>query len=103
MTESTSTRNAATNAVDASTTDATASSAAQRLWRQAQRVLASNGPCPSPCVSVYRMSPERGLCEGCWRDLDELRAWGQASDGVKREVWQRIQTRLRSAYPQVCV
>ena len=46
------------------------------------------------------MSAQTKLCEGCFRDIDELRAWGQASDDYKREVWRRIQTRLRLAFPQ---
>ena len=79
----------------------TCSSTAQTLWRQAQRVLASDAPCPSPCMSVCRMSAETKLCEGCLRDIDELRAWGQAADTYKRDVWRRIQTRLRNLYPQV--
>ena len=74
----------------------------QSLWRQSQRVLASDSqaPCPSPCISVCRMSPQRGLCEGCWRDIEELRAWGKATTEFKREVWQRIQTRLRQAHSE---
>jgi len=81
--------------------DSSPLSTAQSLWRQAQRVLASDAPCPSPCMSVCRMSAETQLCEGCLRDIHELRAWGQATDEYKRGVWQRIQGRLRSAYPRV--
>lgn len=73
------------------------SSTPQTLWRQAERVLASDGPCPSPCVSVCRMSAQTQLCEGCWRDIEELRAWGKSDDDYKREVWGRIQERLRHA------
>ena len=76
-------------------------SAAKMLWQKAKRVLASDAPCPSPCISVCRMSAVSGLCEGCWRDLPELRAWGHASDSDKRVVWQRIQERVRNAYPQL--
>ena len=83
-----------------SESDSTCSTTAHTLWRQAQRVLASDVPCPSPCVSVCRMSAETKLCEGCLRDIDELRAWGKADDDYKREVWGRIQDRLRSAHPQ---
>jgi predicted Fe-S protein YdhL (DUF1289 family) len=74
--------------------------AARALWRQSQRALSSKAACPSPCISVCRMSPHTQLCEGCWRNLDELRVWGQATDAFKREVWQRIQQRLRRAFPQ---
>lgn len=78
----------------------TVPSAVRSLWRQSQRVMTSQATCPSPCISVCRMSPQTQLCEGCWRDLDELRVWGQATDAFKREVWQRIQQRLQRAFPQ---
>ena len=31
---------------------------------------------PSPCISVCRMDAVSGLCEGCFRTLDEIAAWG---------------------------
>jgi predicted Fe-S protein YdhL (DUF1289 family) len=83
-----------------SESDAQVPQPVRALWRQSQRVLASNMTCPSPCISVCRMSAQTQLCEGCWRDLEELRVWGQASDTFKREVWQRIQQRLKHAFPQ---
>jgi len=35
-----------------------------------------------------------GLCQGCWRTLDEIASWGQLHDGQRRLVWQRIAQRL---------
>jgi len=55
------------------------------------RVLAS--PVPSPCTSVCRMNPDSGLCEGCWRTIDEIVQWGQLSDADKRAVWREIERR----------
>jgi len=52
---------------------------------------------PSPCVGVCRMSPTSGLCEGCWRNLDELRAWGGADDATKRAIWAQVEQRQRAA------
>jgi len=52
---------------------------------------------PSPCVGVCRMSPTSGLCEGCWRDLDELRAWGGSDDATKRAIWALVEQRQRDA------
>lgn len=51
-------------------------------------------PVPSPCVSVCRMDPQSGLCLGCWRDIDEIIAWGRLDEDGKREVWQSISERL---------
>jgi uncharacterized protein len=48
---------------------------------------------PSPCINVCRMHPASGLCEGCWRTLDEIAAWGVSSDDAKRAVWVLIEQR----------
>ena len=33
-----------------------------------------------PCVGICRMSEDSGLCQGCWRTRDELRAWKASDD-----------------------
>ena len=63
---------------------------AMRDW--SAQLLAQPGPMPSPCVSVCQMAD--GLCQGCWRTLDEIASWGQLHDGQRRLVWQRIAQRL---------
>lgn len=50
----------------------------------------SPGPVPSPCLQVCVMDPADGQCKGCQRNIDEIIAWGTASDAYKRKVWQRI-------------
>lgn len=52
---------------------------------------------PSPCVNVCRMSVVSGWCEGCWRSLEEIRAWGGSSDTAKRAVWAQVEARQRAA------
>ena len=37
-------------------------------------------PVPSPCISLCEMAPDTGLCRGCLRTIDEIVAWGTASD-----------------------
>ncbi|HRO82745.1 MAG TPA: DUF1289 domain-containing protein, partial [Alicycliphilus denitrificans] len=49
--------------------------------------LKSAEPVPSPCVSVCRMAPDRSHCEGCFRTLDDIRAWSQAGNGERRAIW----------------
>ena len=44
----------------------------------------------SPCVKVCQMDPQRGLCLGCGRTLDEIARWAQMSD----EERERIMTEL---------
>ena len=53
---------------------------------------ASATPVPSPCISLCEMAPN-GLCKGCLRTIDEIVAWGTASDDVKRAVWEHIRAR----------
>ncbi|MDP3191300.1 MAG: DUF1289 domain-containing protein [Hydrogenophaga sp.] len=36
-----------------------------------------------------------GLCQGCFRTLDEIGQWGNADDAFKRVVWTRIEARLK--------
>ncbi|MFC5500326.1 DUF1289 domain-containing protein [Caenimonas terrae] len=64
---------------------------AQRA-REALR-LGESEPLPSPCVSVCRMDPASGLCEGCLRTLDEIAAWGMLDRRSKLAVWALIERR----------
>lgn len=48
---------------------------------------------PSPCISICRMDARTGWCEGCFRTLDEIVAWGRASDADKLQIWQHIEAR----------
>ena len=67
-------------------------SAAQLLLEKA-RTLPAQGPVPSPCISVCRMSAATGLCEGCFRTLEEIAAWGGLDERRRRIVWQQLQQR----------
>ncbi|MBU3739939.1 MAG: DUF1289 domain-containing protein [Rhodoferax sp.] len=70
-----------------------------RLADRARQVLGGGGDAPSPCISVCRMDRDSGLCEGCWRTLEEICAWGGLDDAGRRTVWQRIERRLTAAQP----
>lgn len=50
-------------------------------------------PVPSPCISLCEMVPSTGLCRGCMRTLEEIVAWGAATDDYKRAVWSEIRRR----------
>lgn len=71
---------------------------ALRLLKQAERVLQSDDdePISSPCISVCRMSEKTGLCEGCFRTLDEITGWGHRASKDKRDVWQLIAQRVQA-------
>ncbi len=48
---------------------------------------------PSPCGSVCRMNESTGLCEGCYRTIEEIVQWSSADDVGKRAIWTRIKQR----------
>jgi predicted Fe-S protein YdhL (DUF1289 family) len=53
------------------------------------------GALPSPCISICRMDPVSGLCEGCLRTIDEIMQWGVAGEEMKRAIWIEIKRRHR--------
>ena len=55
----------------------------------------------SPCVSLCRMDARTGWCEGCWRTLDEIAAWGAAEDAERLAILGRVQAR-REGVPAPC-
>jgi uncharacterized protein len=50
---------------------------------------------PSPCISVCRMDAVSGLCEGCFRSLDEIAGWSMMQDEEKRAVWHELVQRAQ--------
>ncbi|MDR7308088.1 DUF1289 domain-containing protein [Rhodoferax saidenbachensis] len=75
-------------------------SAIKRLAARAVSMRAVADNVPSPCSSVCRMGPSTGLCEGCFRSLDEIRDWSTSTDATKQQVWAAIARRIATAYPQ---
>ncbi|HKB54742.1 MAG TPA: DUF1289 domain-containing protein, partial [Ramlibacter sp.] len=70
------------------------------LARLARQIAGSDVPgVPSPCVSVCRMDPVSGLCEGCCRTIGEIAAWSALDDEAKRAVWHAIAQRAVAAVP----
>ena len=47
----------------------------------------------SPCNKVCVMNEATGLCRGCMRTIDEIVAWGTATDETKRAIWAEIRRR----------
>ena len=50
----------------------------------------------SPCINVCRMDAAGAVCEGCWRTLDEIAAWGSLDDAAKLQVWRQIRARKQA-------
>lgn len=70
---------------------------ARELLLEHARELEPGGFVPSPCISVCRMDVASGLCEGCFRTLDEIASWAMASDEEKRAVWRMLVERAQAA------
>ena len=54
----------------------------------------------SPCISICTINSDSGLCDGCFRTLDEIAVWSQMDNGAKREVWSAIALRSAQAKAQ---
>jgi predicted Fe-S protein YdhL (DUF1289 family) len=48
----------------------------------------------SPCIKVCQMDPQRGLCLGCARTLDEIARWGSMTDAERERVMAQLPRRL---------
>jgi predicted Fe-S protein YdhL (DUF1289 family) len=68
---------------------------ARELLLERAATIALEDFVPSPCISVCRMDAVTGLCEGCFRTLDEIAAWGMASDDDRRALWRVLEERVR--------
>jgi uncharacterized protein len=50
----------------------------------------------SPCINICQMDPQRGLCIGCRRTLDEITRWAAMSDAERERTLQEIKTRTEA-------
>ena len=55
--------------------------------------VASQGEPASPCIGVCKLDPVTQLCEGCFRTLEEIAGWGQATPAQKRAVLALVEER----------
>lgn len=51
----------------------------------------------SPCVSQCGLDQETGICNGCGRTIDEIRAWKLADDGEKIAILNALARRRAEA------
>jgi predicted Fe-S protein YdhL (DUF1289 family) len=67
------------------------------MAQRTQAALACASDLPSPCISLCRMRAGDGLCEGCWRTLDEIVRWSGMNGDEKRAVWIELAQRAEGA------
>ena len=75
--------------------------AIELLAQRAECARAFKENVPSPCVSVCRMNEQTGLCNGCYRTIDEIRAWSRSDDDTRRALWTVIEERARALAPRL--
>ena len=68
------------------------------LPERAEAARAMARDLPSPCISICRMDPATGFCEGCLRTLSEIAAWSRMDDAGKRSVWRAIELRAEAGF-----
>ena len=49
----------------------------------------------SPCIDVCRMNPSTGLCDGCFRTIDEIGGWSCFDDTQKAAVLKQAEARKK--------
>jgi len=54
---------------------------------------------PSPCINVCRMDAASGLCQGCFRTLDEIAGWSHASDDARLRILAAVDRRRAERAP----
>jgi uncharacterized protein len=58
----------------------------------------------SPCIKVCVMDPQRGVCLGCCRTLEEIGAWASMSEAERERVMSALADRRRALdVPEVAV
>lgn len=50
-------------------------------------------PVASPCINVCRMTEDRSHCQGCFRTIDEIRAWSRADAAERLRIWGQLLAR----------
>ena len=58
-------------------------------------------PVASPCINVCRMTEDRSHCKGCFRTIDEIRAWSKADSEQRQQIWMQLLQRAGLQDPRV--
>jgi uncharacterized protein len=47
----------------------------------------------SPCIGVCAVDISNGFCRGCYRTIDEIKAWFDMSQAEKKVLLERLEER----------
>ncbi len=53
----------------------------------------------SPCINLCRMDARSGLCDGCYRTIDEIAAWSRMDDARRRDILAAVARRRQEHNP----
>ena len=56
----------------------------------------------SPCINVCRMDDDTGLCLGCFRTIDEIAVWSNASNDQRLTFLLAVEHRCCEHDPAGC-
>lgn len=54
---------------------------------------------PSPCINLCQMNPKSGLCQGCFRSIDEITGWAQSDDATRSRILAAVAQRRQAEQP----
>jgi predicted Fe-S protein YdhL (DUF1289 family) len=65
------------------------------MSRQIELIMADDSieSIVSPCIGVCAMNQSSGLCEGCFRSIEEIRDWWDMSAIERAEVMANLEER----------
>jgi len=52
----------------------------------------------SPCIGVCSMNDETGFCHGCYRTIEEIRAWWDLTVPEQKELLLTLEQRQQQAF-----
>lgn len=53
---------------------------------------------PSPCIGVCSIDDQSGLCQGCFRTVEEIQQWWDMDNATKTEVIKQASIREASIF-----
>jgi predicted Fe-S protein YdhL (DUF1289 family) len=59
---------------------------------------AENNDPQSPCIGVCQINPLTQLCDGCFRNEDEVADWWDLSPAEKQQILERLEIRKEQAF-----
>lgn len=52
---------------------------------------------PSPCINICKMDASNGLCQGCFRTIDEITVWSRLDEAGRQHILTDVARRRREA------